>query len=152
MVVCRLIFSRVKLELWAWIPLETQEPTAEWSLWVPTPLLLPPWRRHHVNPPCSIPYSFLRSSGPFLPWQPLGRFALSLSQPSSLWGVCLTVHVYFSWASLSSGLWFICKIPDCIGRSVLVKISPAPLPCRSSHMFCYSFVTFGRWSHCKFTS
>lgn len=49
--------------------------------------------KHHVSPPCSIPYSFLRSSGHFLPWQPLGRFAFSPSLPSSLWDVCLTVFI-----------------------------------------------------------
>lgn len=72
------------------MPLGTPEPTTERSLWAPARAKAP------CQPSPPLPVGVLGSRGPFVPWQPLGRFALSLSLPSSSWDVCLTAHAYFS--------------------------------------------------------
>lgn len=106
--VCCPLFPPVKLELLARIPLGTRarrdetfgsQPLIAFHLVEGTML---------AQPAASPTISFLRSSGPVLLWQPLGRVALRSLLPSSLWDVSHTVHVYFCEPRLSSGLRLMC--------------------------------------------
>lgn len=99
-----------------------------------------------AHPVASFPVSFLLSSGPFLPWQPLDLFASSRSLPSSLGHLshcpCLFYQTLFV---LRTSIYLCVKYLNAltVSPAVLIKTSPTPLPCLFLPSCCVTDFLFG---------